>query len=445
MSINPEQWKQRRAEKEQQRKEKEARQRKLWIRAGIAAAILAVGIALVFFVISFFTEKDPQQPEETIPAESISAEVSPEDTPEDASEEVSETPEEDTPSENSNTTTIHVVAAGDVNVTDRIVSSGGFNYDYTSVFMDVAHLFGNADLAMVNLEGNLCGAPYGTTSRSAPQGLVESLDRAGVDAVQLANSYAISKGISGLHQTITAVHAAGMEPLGVYPDSAAFRSEKGFTMYNVEGIKIAVVAFTKGMDGMALPAGSEDCVNLLYTDYESTYQEIDRDGITKILSSVEQERPDITIALLHWGSEYNDTISPTQEKIVTLMQENGVDAIIGTHPHFVQKMVFDQEAGTFVAYSLGDLISDADRSGTQYSVVLDLEITKNLRNGKTSIANFSYTPIYTVAEEAQPLRVVRIHEAIQGYESYFIGRATEAIYNDMLYALQRIQARTTGE
>jgi poly-gamma-glutamate synthesis protein (capsule biosynthesis protein) len=199
------------------------------------------------------------------------------------------------------------------------------------------------------------------------------------------------------------------------------------------------------MDGMALPAGSEDCVNLLYTDYESTYQEIDRDGITKILSSVEQERPDITIALLHWGSEYNDTISPTQEKIVTLMQENGVDAIIGTHPHFVQKMVFDQEEGTFVAYSLGDLISDADRSGTQYSVVLDLEITKNLRNGKTSIANFSYTPIYTVAEEGQPLRVVRIHEAIQGYESYFIGRATEAIYNDMLYALQRIQARTTGE
>ena len=438
MSINPEEWKQRRAEKTQQRKEKEARQRKWLLRAGIAVAIAAVGIALVIFVISRFTGKDPEQPAETIPAESISAEVSPE-----ASQEAPA--EEDTESDDGNTTTIHVVTAGDVNITDKIVSSGGYNYDYTSVFMDVAHLFGDADLAMVNLEGNLCGAPYGTTSRSAPQGLVESLDRAGVDAVQLANSYAISKGISGLHQTITAVQAAGMEPLGVYADSAAFRSGKGFTLYNVQGIEIAVVAFTKGMDGMALPAGSEDCVNLLYTDYESTYQNVDKEGITDILSSVAQENPDITIALLHWGSEYNDTISPTQESIVSLMQENGVDAIIGTHPHYVQKMIFDEEEGTFVAYSLGDLISDAERSGTQYSVILDLEISKNLRNGKTTIAGFSYTPIYTIAEADSPLRVVRINEAIQGYKSYFIGRASEQTYGDMLYALERIKARTEGE
>ena len=438
MSINPEEWKIRRAEKEQQRKEKEAKRRKWMIRIGIALAILVVGIVLTLFVISRFSGSEPEQPVATEPTvitedgETLeSAEVSPS--------------EEESSSSKPNTTTIHVVAAGDVNVTDKIVSAGGFGYDYTDVFMDVAYLFGDADLAMVNLEGNLCGAPYGSTSHSAPQGLAEALNRAGVDLVQLANSYAINKGISGLEQTITAVRAAGMEPLGVYQNPAEFRSSKGFTLYQVQGIEIAVVAFTKGMDGMALPAGSENCVNLLYTDYESTYQNVDREGITKILSSVEQERPDITIALLHWGSEYNDTISPTQEDIVELLQENGVDAIIGTHPHFVQKMVFDEEEGTFVAYSLGDLISDAERSGTQYSVILDLEITKNLRNGKTSISDFSFTPIYTVAEADQPLRVVRIHEAILGYESYFIGRANEMIYNDMLYALDRIKARTTGE
>ena len=434
MSINPEQWKQRRAEKEQQRKEKEAKQRKLMIRIGIALAIALVGIALVLLIVKRFSGSTPEAPttpdaSATVEAEGMTATVPT----------LEETPQDD------NITTIHVVAAGDVNVTDNVILSGGYNYDYTDVFMDIAYLFGDADLAMVNLDGNLCGAPYGSLSRSAPQGLVEALDRAGVDMVQLANSYSINKGISGLAQTITAVQSAGMEPLGVYPDSAAFRSGKGFTLYNVQGIEIAVVAFTKGMDGMALPAGSEDCVNLLYTDYESTYQSIDREGITDILSSVAQEKPDVTIALLHWGSEYNDTISPTQESIVELMQENGVDAIIGTHPHYVQKMVFDAEAGTFVAYSLGDLISDAERSGTQYSVVLDLEITKNLRNGKTTIANFSYTPIYTVAEPDSPLRVVRINEAIQGYESYFIGRASEPIYNDMLYALERIKARIKGE
>ena len=436
MSINPEEWKLRRVQKERQRKEKEAKQRKKLIRIGIALAIAAVGIALVFFVISRFTGNETEQPEVPENTEIISAEST-----EQATEELPE--EEDT--SGGNTTTIHIVAGGDVNVTDKIVSSGGYNYDYTNTFMDMAYLFGDADLAMVNLEGNLCGSPYGSTNRSAPQGLVEALDRAGVDMVQLANSYSISKGISGLGQTITAVRAAGMEPLGVYRDSAEFKSGKGFTLYNVGGIEVAVVAFTKGMDGMALPAGSENCVNLLYTDYESTYQNIDRDGITKILASVEQERPDVTIALLHWGSEYNDTISPTQESIVELMHENGVDAIIGTHPHYVQKMVFDQENGKFVAYSLGDLISDGERSGTQYSVLLDLEVTKNLRNGKTQITNFTYTPIYTVAEPDSPIRVVRINEAIQGYESYFIGRVNEQTYGDMLYALERIKARISGE
>jgi len=311
--------------------------------------------------------------------------------------------------------------------------------------LDVAYLFGDAALAVVNLEGNLCGAPYGSSTVSAPPQLMNALDRAGVDLVQLANSYSINKGLSGLIQTIDGVRAAGMEPLGVYKNQAEFKSERGYTLYTVQGIKVAFVAFTKGMDGMALPAGSENCVNLLYTDYESTYQNINREGITDILKAVQQENPDVTIALLHWGSEYNDTISTSQKSIIELMQENGVDAVIGTHPHYVQEMIFNEEEGTFVAYSLGDLISDAERSGTEYSVILDLEITKNLRNGKVAISNFSYTPIYTVAEPNAPLRVVRINDAIQGFESFFIGRVNQETYDKMHYALQRIESRTTGK
>ena len=61
MAINPEEWKQRRAQKEQQRKEKEARQRKLMIRIGIAAAIAAAVIALVLIVVGRFTGENPQQ------------------------------------------------------------------------------------------------------------------------------------------------------------------------------------------------------------------------------------------------------------------------------------------------------------------------------------------------------------------------------------------------
>ena len=340
-------------------------------------------------------------------------------------------------------TVIHLVAAGDVNVTDNIVASGGPEYDYTQTFLDVAHLLAEGDITVLNFEGNLCGAPYGSASHSAPQSLMDVLGRSGVDLVQLANSYSINQGISGLQATIRGVKEAGMEALGVYSDEKAYKAGKGYTIREVDGIRIAFVAFTKGMDGMTLPQGSEHCVNVLYKDYDSTYQNVDRDAINRIMDNVEAENPDLTVAMLHWGSEYNDTISKTQESIVELLRNRGVDAIIGTHPHYVQKMTYDPESGFFVAYSLGDLLSDGQRSGTEYSVILKLDIAKE--NGTTKITGYSYTPIFTVAERGSTLRSVRIAETMKAYEGNYVLRIQESTYDAMIYALERIEARTTGE
>ena len=87
-------------------------------------------------------------------------------------------------------TVIHLVAAGDINVSDAIVASGGPEYDYSTTFMDVSHLLAEGDVTVVNYEGNFCGAPYGS-SKSAPQSFAQALDQCGVDLVQLANSYSI--------------------------------------------------------------------------------------------------------------------------------------------------------------------------------------------------------------------------------------------------------------
>ena len=377
-------------------------------------ALIAVGIG-VFFLVRAGENDQPQ---------TLTTSQSPEAVPEDA-------------------TVIHLVAAGDVNITDAVVASGGESYDYTDTLLDVAHLLAEGDITVVNFEGNLCGSPYGSTSRSAPQSLAEALSRAGVDLVQLANSYSINQGISGLQATIQGVKDAGMEPLGVYADERAYKAGKGYTIKDVEGVKIAFVAFTKGMDGMTLPKGSENCVNVLYSDYDSTYQDLDRSKINSVLDAVEEEKPDLTVVMLHWGSEYNDTISSTQKSIVSLLQERGVDAIIGTHPHYVQQMTYDPETGNFVAYSLGDLLSDGQRSGTEYSVVLKLEITKSAEG--TKITGYSYTPIFTVAERGTTLRSVRIKEAMLAYESDYLERVKDTTYEDMAYALTRIEARINGE
>lgn len=345
-------------------------------------------------------------------------------------------------------TVIHFVAGGDVNITDQTVAAGNssIGFDYTNVFMDVAPLLAAGDLTAVNFEGNLVGAPYGSTSGSAPAELMTALKNAGVDLVQTANSYAVYNGIDGLQLTLQGIHSAGMTPLGTFANTAEFQESGGFFIRQIQGIRVAFVAFTKGMDGMGLPAGNEDCVNLLYKDFSSTYQDVDKDGITSLLSAVERYKPDVTIALLHWGSEYNDQTSKTQDKIVKTMKDAGVDAIIGTHPHYVQKVTYDAETGMLVAYSLGDLLGDASRPGSDYSVILDLEITKSGATGEVKITGFDYTPIYIVNDTASggSIRVMRIREAVAAYEAGTIGSVSKETYDAMKSALKRIESRIAG-
>lgn len=342
-------------------------------------------------------------------------------------------------------TVIHFVAGGDVNITDKTVGVGatGGGYDYTDVFIDVVPTLAGADLAVLNFEGSLYGAPYGSGQKSAPAALVQALRNAGVDFLQTANSQSVVNGLSGLSATLRGIREAGMEPLGTYASSADFRKSGGYFIREVQGIRIAFVAFTKGMDGMGLPAGSEDCVNLLYKDYNSTYQKVDTEGITAVLKAAQAQKPDITIALLHWGSEFNGKISETQKTISTLMLEQGVDAILGTHTHYVQEVKFDPQKGTLIAYSLGDFYGDADVTGTDYSVLLNLEITKNGKTGKVAITSFDYTPVYLLdeTETGGGLRLLRIRQAMAAYEQNTVNKVSENTYLSMKSALEKIESR----
>lgn len=338
-------------------------------------------------------------------------------------------------------TVIHFVAGGDLNITDKLISVGQRGYD--EIFRDVAPLLADADLSTLNLEGNLAGAPYGAATGSAPQSLAYALQKTGLDMVQLANSFSNSRGPSGLHATIDSAMAAGLEPVGVFKDTDRFDEKRGFSLFQVKGIKIAVVAFTKGLNGMSLLSGNEDCVNLLYKDYDSTYQKINTDGINAILDDIDRETPDLVIALVHWGSEFNDNISSTQKSIVKLLQGRGVDAIIGTHPHYVQELVYDELTGQFLAYSLGDFLSDATVAGTEYSILLDLEITKSAATGQTKITNYSYTSLFSVSTE-DSLQVVRLENAMAAYENNHLDAVSKDIYDDMAYAKKRIAARVKG-
>lgn len=424
---------QRKLLREQQRQERLRQQRSLTVKLLVALVVL-IGVAIAIFTTAQNRKSEAPAEEGTA---GTTGTISTESTEADPT--VQTEPEED-----ADKTVITFAAAGDLNITDNVVAAGGDVMDYSKVFMDVLPLLGQADLSAINIEGNFVGPPYGSQYASAPTELLSALWNMGVDLVQVANSYTIKNGVSGMISTIQTIRGAGFETMGAYLNQGDFNETGGYTIRKIKGVKVAVVAFTKGMDSMTLPAGAESCVNLLYQDYATAYQKVDTDGITKLLRAVAKEKPDITIAMVHWGSEYNDTHSKSQEKIRSLLLEEGVDAIIGTHPHYVQEIIYDETAKTLVAYSLGDFISDGTKSGTEYSIVLELEITKDHDAEKTYISGYHYTPVFTVSDE-ETLRVVRLKEAMADYESKYLGRVSKETYSDMDYAMKRIEDRVVKD
>ena len=431
MALDRDELNKRREAREAERKKRKRAQRLMRIRL-ILAALVLIGCGIGIYYMVGNTEQPAISVEATLP------EVEETEPP-------TEAPTQRPADWEQPPVTIKLVAGGDLNVTDQVVWAGqeGSEFDYTKAFMDVAPILSEADLAFMNFEGNVCGAPYGTATVSAPQQMIQALKNAGVDMLQLANSCSISNGTLGLTATLNSIRSAGIETLGAYTSNEEFERTKGYTICTVNGVKIAFVAFTKGVGSLGMPAGSEKCVNILYEDYYTNYRKIDKERILSILKAAESEKPDLTVALLHWGSEHNDTIYETQEDIVYIMQEAGVDVIIGSHPHRVQYVDYDDLTGNLVAYSLGDFFGDGKKDGTFYSILLELEITKDFEAGITRVTDWNYVPIYTLSETEcdGDRRVIRIDNAMEAYEMNFVDKVTKSCYNNLKFSLERINER----
>lgn len=429
MATEGNEYRQRQQQRAEARRKRERAQKMMMIRLGVAAAVIIAAAVVIWMV-----TRDGKQPGTSTPTLPNAPVIS------------TQAPETTEPAPKEERTTVSVTVAGDLNVTTATVNAGltPYGYDYSHVFRDVMPLLTNADVTVLNFEGNLFGIPYGQDNASAPQELMQTMADIGVDMIQMANSYSIRNGLLGLESTLNGIRAAGMEPLGAYATNAEFKESQGFTIRDINGVRLAFVAFTKGMDNLGLPAGSENCVNVLYEDYATTYQKVAVDKINSILKNVRSAEPDYVIALLHWGSEYNDEYSGTQEEIREVLFAGGVDAIVGTHSHRVQGVDFDREAGRFTAYSLGDFFSDTLEAGTNYSVVLNLQITRDNQTGETKLTDYTCTPIYNMTPEESgeaTLRLVRTKTAMESYDIGIYNCISEDLYNSMTYTLERIEYR----
>ena len=302
---------------------------------------------------------------------------------------------------------ITIAAVGDIMIDDDLLTAAqqeNGTYDFSRSFAAVAGMTGSADLTLGNLELNFAGEPYGSATGSAPDALADALAGVGFDVLQTANSASIQNGLSGLQSTIRTLNAAGIDHVGTYADSAASTESSGVLLKTVSGLRVAILGYTKGLGGLSLPQGSEYAVDLLYTDYATDFDKIATEALQRSLDAANALRPDVIIAMLHWGSESDRTVTKSQERIANLLLAGGVDAIIGTHSHIVGPMEtrsVTTDAGKdktcFVAYSLGNFYSTMDSStatNCRDSVVLNLSFTKNGSTGETTLSGVSYTPIY---------------------------------------------------
>ena len=319
-----------------------------------------------------------------------------------------------------------LAAVGDIMVYDNQISDAqqaDGTYSFDDCFKAISASTSDADLTVGNLELNFCGAPYsGFPNFRAPEALATSLATIGFDLVQTANTYSIQNGISGLQGTIHYLDAAGIGHVGTCASEEERAQSNDVVLKDMGGIKVAFIAFTKGVNNNTLPDGTDFAVDLLYTDYYSDYSKIAQDAILKQVEAAKALSPDVIVAMLHWGAEGELAPSDTQKQIKDLLFQNGVDVILGTHSHLVGPM--EEEAVTtkdgeqktcFVAYSLGNFISGKDKDTFRESCVLNLEFTKNGQTGDTSISKISYLPIYIVdsgASAETEFEVLPIRSAI---------------------------------
>ena len=302
------------------------------------------------------------------------------------------------------TATATLSAVGDIMVYDSqledALQSDG-TYQFLPSFAPISTLLTASDVTVGNFEANLAGPPYsGKPDFRAPESLATTLAGLGFDILQTANTYSIQNGLSGLTGTINAIRSEGMDSLGTYL-SADDKAQNQVVVKEVNGIRMAFLGFTKGLNNLTLPEGSDYCVDLLYTDYYTTYNTVDRTAITQAVAAARAQDPDVIIAMVHWGSEYDTAVSSTQEEIADLLFQDGVDVILGTHSHIVGPMemrtvtVDGKEKNVFIAYSLGNFLAAMERDDQTYlreSVVLNLEFTNS--GDETTMSNVDYVPVY---------------------------------------------------
>ncbi len=310
-------------------------------------------------------------------------------------------------------------------------------YNFSPFFKNVSKYTSNADLTIGNLETTFAGEARGYSGYptfNSPSELGQAIKDIGVDVLGTANNHCMDKGYSGLVSTLDTLDELGLSHMGT---NRSVEEQNTILVKNVKGINIAFLAFTYGTNGITIANDKSYSVNL-----------IDKDLILKQINLAKDLDVDLICVNMHWGIEYQTTPNAEQKELADFLFENGVDIIFGSHPHVLQPMEKrtitmedGQEKDCFVIYSFGNFISNQSDINTQDTIILNLQVTKSGTDGKISIDNIDYVPVYCYNKGSGVKDRYELIDLKQSISSYEAGTTalSESLYKTFKASLNRIE------
>lgn len=257
-----------------------------------------------------------------------------------------------TPAKDEPRTTI--ILTGDIMLGRSVMNESIKNNNPNYPFLLVSDVLKSADLTFSNLENPIIkDCPILTTGMvfcTKPE-MIEGLKFAGIDIVSLANNHTENYGKEGLTET--------KKYLG--ENRIDFLDGGNLIIKEVNGIKFGFLGFY-----------------FMYRKPNELELKLIRES---------DEKVDILFTMIHWGEEYTSEPNNFQKDIANTLVNNGVDVIVGTHPHWIQSI--DIINDKLILYSLGNFVFDQAWSEETKS---GLAIRLTYQNDK--LINIEKLPVY---------------------------------------------------
>ena len=281
-------------------------------------------------------------------------------------------------------------------VGDLMCHSTQFNYakvetdsfDFTGVYREVKQYLSQPDLTIGNLETVIAGQKEGYSGYpyfNAPDDFIHALKDTGFDLLITANNHALDQGWKGVKRTIDVINENKIHRTGTFTSQ---EDQDSIRIFQINSIKIAILAYSENTNGVSIPKGKDFIINL-----------IDEEKIKTDIIRAREKNVDIVLVHLHYGPEYNREPSDYQKEIVQKIIEAGADIIIGGHPHVIEPFDFFKTNNSildtgFVAYSMGNFISNQRWRYSDAGIILEIVISKNKNTDSVYISDLRCLPTW---------------------------------------------------